>query len=341
MCDACKINATIEEGGSAPVSPDAPRPNARPGEYNGQGARSPQWWPSRYGPNDEIGAGNELTPERTLEAISLVREGRIIELSHVVRPDMPIWQDTAGHANADVKPRFFNQKTLAHNQLEQMLPPGNKLGFFEEQVTQLYHIGTHMDALCHIGIDGRYYNGHQYKDIFTQVGMTKMGIENVRPWVSRGVCLNIAALMGVERLEGGFVITPEHLEAACERQNVEVRTGDAVLIHTGQGSLWDVDADAYHTPCPGIGWDAAHWLTDRRVSAIGSDNWPVEVTPCEYDDLPFIVHQHAITETGTYLIEYVKTDELAASGHAEYLFICTPIKTQGSTASMLAPLAVV
>ncbi|MGV9868631.1 cyclase family protein [Rhodococcus koreensis] len=327
-------------GGNTTTS--GPRPTARPGEYTGLGSDSPQWWPSRYGADDELGAGNELTPERTLEALQLVREGRIIELSHVFRPDMPIWQDLDGDASSTgAGPRLFHQKTLAHGQLEATMPQGNKLGFFEEQVTQLYHVGTHMDALCHVGIDGHYYNGHHYRDIYSQVGMKKMGIETVRPWVSRGVCLNIPALMGVTRLEGGFVIMPEHLEAACERQNVEVRAGDAVIIHTGQCELWEGDNTTFHTPAPGIGWDAAHWLTDRRVSGIGSDNWPVEVIPFENPDLPFIVHQHTLAETGTFLFEYMKTDELAASGHSEYLFICTPIKTRGSTASMLAPLAVV
>lgn len=343
MCRAC--------------DPDAPRPTAeeygvyrdpnwratsRPGEYSGYGSDSDQWWPSRYGPEDVLGAGNELTPDHVLEGIGLVKEGRIIELAHVLNANTPIWQDTSGSAgDLSYRPRFFNQKVLAHQQLEGMVSERNKGGFFEEQVTQLYHIGTHMDGLGHYTIDGRFYNGHHYKDVFNQTGMKKLGIENVRPWVSRGVLLNVAAVMECSRLEPGFVIMPEHLEAACERQSVEVRAGDAVIVQTGQGELWGTDADAFHSPCPGIGWDAAHWLTDRRVSAIGSDNWPVEVVPAEDPEAVFPVHQHTLTETGTYLIEYLKTDELVATGRSEFLFICTPIKTQGSTASMLSPLAVI
>ncbi|WP_152666753.1 cyclase family protein [Arthrobacter sp. YC-RL1] len=310
--------------------------------YTGRGSDSPQWWPSRYGEGDELGAGNELSPELTLAALQLVREGRIVELARVLEPTIPIWQSDDDF-NGDSEwsgARIFHQVTLGHNQMEAMVPEGNKLGFFEEQITQLYHVGTHMDGLSHVGIDGRYYNGVHYKDMYTSVGMKKMGIQNVKPWVSRGVLLNIAAVLGVEKLEPGFVIKPEHLEAASEAQDVEVRAGDVVLLHTGHGALWKVDNDAYHFPSPGIGWDAAHWLTDRRVSAIGADNWGVEVLPGENPDLPFVVHQHTLAETGTYLFENFKTDELAESGRSEFLFICTPIKTRGSTSSMLAPVAV-
>jgi kynurenine formamidase len=161
------------------------------------------------------------------------------------------------------------------------------------------------------------------------------------PWITRGICLDIAAVRGVDMLEAGDIITVPDVEAACERQGVMVGPGDAVLLHTGWMSLWQNDNDRFLAGEPGAGWDVAHWLTERRVSVVGADNWALEVIPFETPDLAFVVHQHLLAETGTYIVENIKTAELVAGGHSEFLFIMTPIKGKGSTGAMVSPVAVV
>jgi kynurenine formamidase len=300
--------------------------------YNGRGGDSPQWWPSRYGPDDVIGAGNELTPERTLAALRIPQEGRVIELASTLFEGAPAFP-----------PRDWRQLILAHGALEERLmsPEGTQLTYFEEHVSQTYHIGCHLDGLGHVGIVDRFYNGNHYTDIYEPKGLKKLGIENVRPWVTRGIMLNIAALEGTERLDEGFVITPEHLEEAQKRQGVEVSAGDVVLLHTGWGALWDTDIHRYEEGEPGCGWDAAHWLTDRRVSLVGADNWAFEVIPFEREDGLFAVHQHLLAETGTHILENIQTTELVAGDHSEFLFVLTVQKTKGSTGAMASPVAVV
>jgi kynurenine formamidase len=328
MCNAC--NAPI--GAEPRQTPGDYALPAREGAYNGNAYTTDQWWPSRYGAEDLLGASNELTTERTLQAIHSVTEGRIVELAQVLEQGAPTWGNS----------RLYHQVTLAHGSLEQirMGQSGSRTNYFEEQVTQIYHIGTHLDGFGHVGIDGVHYNGHRYADFYTPTGVTKFGMESVRPWLSRGVFLDIAAVVGVDMLEEGFVITPDHLEQACQVHDVEIRAGDAVIFHTGYGSLWMVDNARYNNESPGLGWDAAHWLTDRRVSLVGADNWAIEVLPTEHPDTPFVLHQHFLTETGTYLLENVRTEALLGSEKSEFLFVCTPIKTKGSTGSMVAPLAV-
>jgi len=215
------------------------------------------------------------------------------------------------------------------------------LTYFEEQVTGTYHIGCHVDGLGHVGIDGHFYNGHHYKDFYTAEGLTKFGVDTMRAWVCRGVMLDIAKLMGTERLDPGFVITPDHLASASQAQDVEVRAGDVVLLHTGWGALWKEDIHEYEEVEPGAGWDAAHWLTDRRVSLVGADNWAFEVIPFEREDGVFAVHQHLLAETGTHILENSTTADLAAGGHSEFLFCLTVQKTKGSTGAMASPVAVV
>jgi kynurenine formamidase len=302
------------------------------GAYDGNGSNSPQWWPSRYGADDLIGAANELTSDRTLEALKLPQEGRKIELAQLLTEDVPAFP-----------PRFWKQTVLAHGALDatKLGPEGSQMTYFEEQVTGTYHIGCHVDGLGHVGIDGHFYNGHHYKDFYTAKGLTKYGTETMTPWICRGVLLNIADVMGSEQLPGGTVITPDHLEQACERQGVEVRPGDVVLLHTGWGVKWDQDIHEYEEAEPGAGWDAAHWLTDKRVSLVGADNWAFEVIPFEKPQGIFAIHQHLLAETGTHILENIKTEELMQTGRSEFLFCLTPQKTKGSTGAIAAPVAVV
>jgi len=300
--------------------------------YDGNGDRSPQWWPSRYGPDDELGSGNELTPERTLAALKLPTEGRIVELAQLLTSDVPAYP-----------PRSWKQLILGHGMLEgKRLGIGtNDMSYFEEHVEATYHIGCHLDGLGHVGIGNRFYNGIEYADMYSATELGKLGIHNVKPWVTRGVVLNIAKLEGVDQLKEGFVVTPDHLEAAEKAQGVTVQAGDVVLLHTGWASLWEADIHRYEEGEPGCGWDAAHWLTERRVSLVGADNWAFEVIPGEDPTRPFRVHQHLLAEMGTHILENIKTQELVDTGRTEFLFILTVQKTKGSTGAMASPVAVV
>jgi kynurenine formamidase len=299
---------------------------------------------SRYGPGDQVGGGNEITPERVLAALRLPTSGRVIELGRVLDAASP---PTSAH-------RIWHQVVLAHGALlhaerfdplvgmTASAPEGTpRPTYFEEQVTQTYHIGTHLDALGHVGIDDRFYNGVHYADMYGIGGFRRLGIENVRPWLVRGVCLDVAAVEGADMLPEGFVVTPAHLEAACRRAGIEVRGGDAVVLHTGWGSLWDDDPERYTRGEPGPALAAARWLSERRVSLVGADNFAVEALPGEDTWAPAPVHQHLLAEAGINILENVATAELAGERIAEFLFVLSPPKTRGSTGAMAAPLAVV
>jgi kynurenine formamidase len=302
------------------------------GNYDGRGSRSPRWWPSRYGPDDQLGTQNELTPQRTLEALKLPRTGAIVQLAQTLTRDAP-----------HVPPRIAHSVTLAHWAMDgtRVSPEGSELSGFEDQLTLNTHTGCHIDGFGHMGIGGHAYNGVHYRDFYTPNGLSRYGMENVLPWVTRGVCLDVAALESEPMLPGGYAIGPSQLEAACRRQGVEVRPGDVVLLHTGWGRLWTDDPPRYNADEPGLGWDGAHWLTDRRVTAIGADNWALEVLPSEDPEAPFVVHQHLLSETGTYIIENLTLGELAGTGRSEFLFTMAPAKIAGLTGSPVSPLAVV
>ena len=290
-----------------------------------------RWWPSRYGAQDRLGASNELTSAGTLAALALPRSGRVIELAQLVTNDVPV-----------IPPRVHAQVILAHETLESVSARmgDNHFSSFQEQVVTSYHVGCHLDALGHVGIDGRYYNGVHYSDMYRAGGLTQLGIETARPWVGRGVILDVAAAAGVEILAGGYEVTPEHLIAATVRQRVDVVPGDAVLVHTGWSDLWDTDLDRYAATEPGVGLAAARWLREHRVSLVAVDNWGFDVHPNPDAGQFFPAHQELLTRGGIYILENIRTRELVEAGASEFLFILGVPRLQGATAAVVAPLAV-
>ncbi|GAW52401.1 MULTISPECIES: cyclase family protein [unclassified Nocardioides] len=302
---------------------------AETGPYDGRGAASPQWWPSRYGPDDTAGSANELTPERTLRALTIPRTGEVVQLAQPLSPEAPFYQG-----------RVFEQRILAHKTLQPIAPEGSAVTTFEEIVTLGFQVGTHLDCLGHVGIAGRHYNGTHFSEFFSPKALTRFGPSELPAWVVRGVLLDIAGLLGAETLSRGFVITPEHLDAACEAQDVTVSDGDALVLNTGWGLHWG-DPETFNDGQPGIGWEAAHWISERRVSVVGADNWGLEAVPFEDPERQFVGHQHLLAETGTFIVENLRTQELVERGVATFLWMMSPLNVAGSSGSPVAPIAVI
>src|SRR3989442_5545998 len=107
--------------------------------------------------------------------------------------------------------------------------------------------------------------------------------------MTRGVLIDVAALKGVDMLGDTYEITPQGLQQALQRQNLSLRPGDAVLIHTGWGRLFAKENARFMKTCPGIGVAAAEWLAKQGPLLAGSANWPVEVgaNPGTEISLPF------------------------------------------------------
>lgn len=286
-------------------------------------------FPQRYGPDDELGAANEITDAKVREAVGLVKRGVRYALGQVLEDGAPTQMS-----------RYWKSALGLGHILPQHAFGENEQSFVEETVAGALHSGTHLDGLGHIGIGSRTYNGIPYGDIVTSEGLRRLGIEGVPPFVTRGVLLDVAALRGRPALDATYAVTAADLGEACERQGVDVRPGDAVIVHTGWGSLWMKDNDRYAKSEPGIDLSAAQWCTDRRVCVIGADNWAVEVVPYPDQRLAFPVHQHCIAKYGVYLLENVMTAEVAMDGVSEFCFVLLPVRIKGASASPVTPLAI-
>jgi kynurenine formamidase len=200
------------------------------------------------------------------------------------------------------------------------------------------HVGTHIDALCHFSCGGKLHGGESADGLQSYAsGLQRHTVDTIAPILRRGVLLDIAAQAGVDALAADFEITPAHLEAAADAQQLQIRAGDVVLLRTGWARFWD-DAARFiaqvHGPGPGAA--GARWLSSHGIFAAGSDTVAFEKVP----DSNMPVHVHLLVESGIHIIECLNLEQLAAEHRYTFLFVATPLKILGGTGSPIRPLAI-
>lgn len=207
------------------------------------------------------------------------------------------------------------------------------------------HHGTHIDSLNHIGIGFSLYGGIDGREITTENGTTKLGIETVEPLITRGVMVDVARYRGEEIISRDFEITKGETLNILKSQETKVpKRGDVVLFRTGYGRLWNDDKVKYISPpIPGISLDVADWAISQGVTAVGADTSGVEYMPPRDPPEGHLapVHMKLIASAGIYLMENLRLETLSETKIYEFLFICAPLKLKGATASPITPLAIV
>ena len=137
-----------------------------------------------------------------------------------------------------------------------------------------------------------------------------------------------------------YEITVSDLQQAMTNQNVKINPGDAVIINTGWGRLYGKDTARFVKSTPGVGVAAAEWLVKQDPLLVGSENWPVEVSPNPDKDLRLPGHQVFLVINGVHLFENMKLDELVAKEVYEFAFTMQPLKIQGASGSPVATAAI-
>ena len=296
------------------------------------------WWPSRYGAGDQAGALNEITPGKVLEAVALVRRGRVYDLAHVLHKDIPAFP---GRTFRQYLTTNYHQINGRHPQAGPAGLGRNSVNWIVEQVTATQQMGTHMDGLNHLQQGDRTYNGFRLADIVEDHGTNRLGIDTLPQVVTRGLLLDVAAARGGDRLGPGDVITVADAEAALASGGRSVRPGDAVFFHTGWGGLWGTENERYADGEPGPGLAVAGWLADHRVALTGCDTWSFGPYPPERPDEPFVAPQTLNVRHGVVVVENLRLAEAARDRVHEFLLVISHAKLRGATGAWVAPLAIV
>jgi kynurenine formamidase len=263
--------------------------------------------------------------------LDAVRAGtRVIELGHPLYTGMP---SSPNH------PGF--RMTLERRHGDAVRPDGGSAS--NEVIVTGGHVGTHVDALAHVSHEGLLHGGIDAAEAQRGGKHTAHGAETIPPMVTRGVLLDVAAVHGVDTLEGGYGVTAEDLAAAAERAGVEPGRGDVALVRTGWGRLFG-DAAAYlgkESGVPGVTVDGARWLAERGVVATGSDTTAYEQIPAGAGHRVLPVHRVLLVEHGIHIVEHLALEDAAAAGLGEFLAVFAPLRIVGGTGAPVRPLAVV
>jgi kynurenine formamidase len=266
----------------------------------------------------EHGMLSHVTDAKRLAALASVREGRVYDLGRILDERVPVFPGRAFHQTLVTTAHHANMGGVGENEVN----------WVTEVISGTTQLGTHLDALSHLQIGERTYNGHRIADIAQPGGVTALGAETIPQIVTRGLLVDVAPL------GAGDVITPADLDG------LSPEPGDAVLFHTGWGAHWD-DAETYLAGEPGPGLELAEWLAARGVALTGADTWSFGPVPPEDPRRPFEVPQTLNVRHGVFVVENLDTAELAADGVREFALVLTFPKLRGATGAWCSPIALV
>lgn len=259
-------------------------------------------------------------------------EHEVVELGHPLGP---------GALHLPAHPGFSYELTLLHEREEdEGQIPGSSAG--TDRICSGLHVGTHVDSLSHVGMEGRLCDG---TEVFAEgVQDPESGIElrsgsGLRPIVAPGVLLDFPAYLGCEVLEDGHEISVEELEGCAAAAGVEIEPGSVVLVRTGFDLLWDRSPERFlgGGVFPGPGLEAARFLRQRGIVATGSDTASYETYPV---GATLSVHVELLVRGGVFIIESLRLQELAARGASRFEFVALPLNLPKATGSPINPVAI-
>lgn len=257
----------------------------------------------------------------------IVQTGEIIDLSR------PLAWDTPSHA---MHTPFMGRLASMHGDAAR----GDDISVASDVFTMGTHVGTHIDGLGHVSHCGHVHGDLDPNEISDRYqGFSQVGVETIKPFMCRGVLLDVAGYLGVEHLAAGQEITLAELQATAQAQHTEIRQGDCVCIRTGWTKTWG-DIPTYagaRGGAPGPGRDSAIWLGDKKIFATGADTMAWDVMP----NVGLPAHVEFLVKRGIYIIEVLDLEELATRAIYEFMFSAAPLKLVGATGAPLRPYAIV
>lgn len=289
---------------------------------------SDAWYPSKYGAEDRLGAVANLSPEKTAEAAKLITTGKTYALGQITSRKTPAYA-----------PRRYDVYVMQPSDGSGQPLGENKAVGNDDLVQTFVGIGSQIDGLGHMGIDHKYYNGLHVSEFVTPAGLTQLGTQDIPPIVTRGILLDMTAVLGADPVPDGTVFNRAEIDRALAQAGLQVEKGDVILFHTGAMKAHSDSTELMATH-PGLGVEGANYLASLGVVAVGADSTALEAIPFENQARPFEVHQTLLAKHGVYILENMVTDELAADGVTEFFFSLGIPRLNGTVQAMINPVAI-
>ena len=285
---------------------------------------------SKFGPNDQVGNVNHITPAKTLAAAKLVTRGKAYRLGIETNKDTPAFP-----------PRTFAITIVQPGQAGGTTLGPTKTTYNDDIISGWAGVGSQIDGFGHVGIDNLYFNCNKAADFAMADGLTKLGIENVPAVATRGVLLDMAGYFKTDIVKEGTPFNRAEIEGAMKHQGIKsIDKGDVVLFHTGWMKLLGKDNKRFGSVGPGLGIEGAKYLASLEVAMIGADNPSVEVIPFEKNAGVFEVHQILLALNGIHILENMNTEEMVKDQAWEFLFTLGPSRITGAVQAIINPIAI-
>lgn len=293
---------------------------------------------SPWGPKDEIGRLNLITEQSRAAIMARVSGAQAYDLAVDYYVGMPSWQ-----AAGDPPYQMWMTHTPHGNVIADPMQVGEAMNrhvsYTGSAVSMYAHMGTHIDALNHFGLDGKIWNGFRADQHLGDRGWNVTGAEKLPPIVARGVLIDVAAAKGVDMLADNYRVTRADLQAALKAQQVSLETGDVVLIRTGRMRDYD-KAQAYMANPPGMSLDAAKFLVEEGgAMVVGADNLSFETFPSEVEGNYLPLHTYLLAMQGAPILELVNLEGLSRDRVYQFAFIGASLKLRGADAAPIRPIA--
>ena len=286
---------------------------------------------SPWGPADEIGTLNMMTDASRFDVLKQVAGGKVYDLGVDLFVGMPICCGPFG----DPSFQIWMTHTPARDTAKELL------SYSGDGVSMYTHTGTHLDALNHFGLNGKIWNQVSAEDALGVRGWTKSGVDKYPPIIARGVLIDVAKYKNVVHLPASYAITVADLQDALKKQGTTLQPGDVVLTRTGLMTLWPDQAKYRLADQAGLSLEAAQWLVEgQKAMLLGADSLGVESFPSKNPENFVPVHTYLLVERGVSLLEALWLEDLAKDKVYEFLFIASPLKFRGGTASPVRPMAI-
>jgi kynurenine formamidase len=306
------------------------------------------WWPSVHGATDQAGNSNYITADKILKALRLPKTGQTYELGRVYEAEMPQY---------GYRPYFLTIIPAA-----EALKEGTGVAQQDYFTGFIGQMGTQFDAFGHQGrtvrmADGSlknvYYNGFTQADLTGRNrgigGLEALGVEHVKPIVTRGILVDVAGYKGVDALDSRYEVTLADVRGALMKQGLRedgIEPGDAILFNYGWAVHWGNPAkynDARffvgdNQGSPGIGVEVARWAVEKKASMVGADSCCVTIQPPARPELGNVHHE--LLFGGVMMLENMDLRELARDRVYEFLYLNLTERIRGATGSPVRPIAV-
>ena len=300
---------------------------------------NPQVGQSPWGAADEIGRLNLMTEGSQFEVLTRISSGKVYDLGTEYFVGMPSW-----HSLGDPRYQYWLTHTPHGTKVDDPLHVGDeqnaRVGYTGDAISMYTHMGTHIDALNHFGLNGKIWNGFTADDHLGDRGWKKSGAETIPIIVARGVLIDVPSAKGLEMLPPLDRITTQDVKDTLKFQHVRLTKGDVVLIRTGRMRVYQ-EEKSYMDKSPGLSLGAARFLIEEKgVMAVGADNLSLEAFPSKVDGNYVPVHTYLLAEQGVTILELVNLADLARDEVYEFAFIGASLKLRGASGAPMRPIAI-